>query len=181
MQLTIELEEKDYYKWYIYATSNNENHIKNRKRYVLKYSAIYLLIAIVFYFLNDIESTYIFLILSIGWYFIFPFFQKRNVKNHYKKCTKENYSNNLDKIVSYNINCDEIIYQKENYQSITKTKEVEKIVETEDAIYLILKNRNAFIIPFDKIQDKNQLINELKKELSSLNIKYEVNLANKWR
>ncbi|GMT50207.1 MAG: hypothetical protein IEMM0008_1746 [bacterium] len=103
---------------------------------------------------NNLKSILLGLIPSLIWFFIYPKFQWWYTKKNTLKVLNE--GDNTDS-VSLTLSPDKVIVKADSGEAMYKWSKINKIVETEDYIYLFITNIFAMIIPKRSFSDQSNL------------------------
>lgn len=140
--------------------------VKQHRRRAMNFSAVMAVIfALVIYYLDTMQTVYIWLILSMGWLIFVPTQHKRRyLKNMVKTYEGDKYKNIM---TSHELTADEsgLTDQIENGINHTTWSNIEHIEETEKHLFIFVDSTLAYAVPKDKIQpDEYRQFTEVLKE-----------------
>jgi hypothetical protein len=181
MRIEYSLDENDYLAHQLFIASKSERIRKKRRRNRLLFPLVYLVFGILFYFLGNIPLSVSLLIVTIVWFFLYPFWEKDHYVKHYTGFIKENYKENINRPVTIEFTGDTIMAKDSSSESKISTSEVQEIHEVSTTIYMRLKGGHSIILPKKKITDVDYLKIRLKQLAAHLNIKYDVDEKWEWK
>ncbi|MEO6305817.1 MAG: YcxB family protein [Bacteroidia bacterium] len=125
--------------------------------------------------------TILFSCAAIFWFFYYPYRERQRYIEHYKNFLNERYKNDLERVITLEINNDFILSKTEGNESKILTKEIEEINEIPTLILLKLKTGDSYVLPKSKIKEIDQLKLRLKELAVFLKIKYNHDENWKWK
>ena len=181
MTLTFTLDEKDYLTHQLFSASKSQHVINRRRRNKIIVPLIYLVFATLIFFSANYTVSFIFLVVALGWFFLYPYWESKRYFKHYQQFINENHKNRFNKSVTIEINRDFIIAKDDGSEGKVLTTEVAVIHEIPAAIYIKLKSGQSFILPKERIPDIINLKEYLKRLASDLKIEYCLNNNWEWK
>lgn len=155
MTINFYLTPDDFLIHQLYTASKSELVNKKRRRNRLSVPIIYLIFSLMLFFIGGLSALGgIFILVAILWYVLYPLYSKKRYINHYKKHIEEHYTNRINREVAFTIESD-MLYSRDGV-SETKidTQEINQLVELKDQYLVKLKTNQSFIIPKNKVEDK---------------------------
>lgn len=181
MNLSYSLDQNDFLQHQLFIASKTERIRSQRTRSWLVYSACFLMLSFMFRQSHNLPLAHYFMVCCIIFFIGYPFYQRRHYKNYYEKYISENYKNRFGKTANLSFTDDMIESSDITGESKTKLTEIENITETGAYFYPKLKTGGNIIIPKFKINNTDELRNELKNLCQRLDIKYVEDLNWKWK
>jgi len=178
MKIEYSLSRTDYIDFQLFAATKSESIKKNRKKARIRLPIIYLILGTILLTVSDKTFAFIFYLIGILWYLLYPVLTKRRYSKYYAKYVDENFKKRFDTPIRVKFS--------ENYETIEtvdfegeskfKTSEIEKIFEIKRFIYIKMNSGSHLIIPKYKIENIDKLKEELKLISESNNFKIESEL-----
>lgn len=178
MRIDYKIDENDFLTYQLYVASKSEKIKKNRKRTKLIIPVLYIALALWFMVQDSHSLAFIFFIIALFWFFLYPLWERRRYMNHYKRCIKEHYKDRIGKTASIEFDNELIIAKDSQIESKIVTRELEEIAEISTTIFIKLKGGQSLILPKEKINDIDSLTARLKELATYLHIEY--NIDDKW-
>ena len=124
---------------------------------------IYLILGTILLVLEDKLFAIIFYFIGVLWYLLYPIFSKKRYAKHYEKYVDENFKNRYDTLIKFKLSDNYELIETIDFEgeSKFKTSEIEKIFEIKRFIYIKMKSGSHFIIPKYKIENIDELRQEL--------------------
>jgi len=135
----------------------------------------------VFYQNHNTFLFYFFLAYALITLIFYPFYQRRQYKNHYKNFIADTYKNRFGKTA--NIMFTESALETNDITGGSKINlaQIENVTETENYFYLKMQTGGHLIIPKLKINNVNDVREELKTICAKLSIDFIADLNWKWK
>lgn len=170
------LNEDDFLEYQLFTVSKSERMQKKKRnsRVLLTVGASG--IAGYFYVNGNIGMTYYFAIIALLTSLFYPKYYKWRYRKHFLNFIRTNYANRFNEVSSIEISKNQIIAKDVSGEGRVGISEVEKVSETINHFFLLLKSGDSLIIP--KAQLPNE--SELKSEFRSRNICIENELEWEW-
>jgi hypothetical protein len=181
MTIEYKMDENDFLTHQLFAASKSDQIKKKRQRSKIIVPIIYLAFGLLLLFENKISVAVIFIIIGLLWFFIYPLWQRQRYISHYKKFIKENHKDELDKIVTLELNNDFVLAKDNGSENKVRTTEIKEINEISSIILIRLKGDQSFLLPKDKITNMDNVRTKLKELADYLKIKYEIDENWKWK
>jgi hypothetical protein len=181
MKLEYSLEKNDYVTFQLFAAAKSKRITKKRRNNKIILPLIYLGLAVVTYFVEDIGLSIIFLFIGLLWFLFYPAYEKKKYFRHYDKYIEENYKNRFGKVETLNFEEDYVLSKDYTGEGKLFLSEVEELNEIEKYYFLKFNSGVSLIIPKSKIDNLDQLSQYLKSLVSSLNIKHNIELTWEWK
>jgi hypothetical protein len=181
MTLNYTLTENDFLQHQLFVASKTGGIKQQRRSTWLIYSAALLLLSLMFYQSGNTLMTYYFLIFGIIFLCFFPFYQKWYYKNHYQKFITDTYKNRFGQTININFSDKCIETTDITGQSQINLGEIENTTETSNYFYLKMKSGGHLVIPKQKLDNVENVRQELKKFCSKLSIDFIDDLNWRWK
>jgi hypothetical protein len=134
-----------------------------------------------FYQSHSVLLTYYFLAFGIAFFFAFPLYQRQYYKNHYDRFIAENYKTRFGQTSAVAFGEEVIATSDITGETKINLTEVESTTETGNYFYLKLRAGGHLIIPKYKLNNVNEVREELKKICSRLMISFIEDLDWTWK
>lgn len=176
--IQVKLSQNDYLKFQLFVASQDDSIIKKRKKSRLSVSIVYACLAILLFLTTStLFIEFVFLIIAILWYLLYPKYSKYRYEKHYKNHIANHYQNRVDKTSEMQINGNVIFSKGLTGQSEVFINSVESIIEIDTHYFIKIETGESFIIPKALDQLNNDIygfINRLE-ELTKLQIIKKLN------
>lgn len=181
MTLRYSLDQNDFLQYQLFAASKSDSIKKKRIKTWLILSGFWLLFSFVFYVRHDTLLFYVLLAYAIAIFLFYPFYQRRHYKNHYSKFIADTYKNRFGKTL--NITFTELALETNDITGESKINliQIENVTETSGYFYLKMKTGGHLIIPKLKIDNVEDVREELKNLSAKLSIDFITDLNWKWK
>ena len=164
-----------------FSASQNVRIKKQRARGRLITPAIYFILGLLALFKSAFVFCLLFFAGALGWYFLYPLWDRRYYTRHYQTVVRENYQDGLNKISTIQLDSEFIIAKFENNESKIVIQEFSEINEISSHIFVKFKSGGRLILPKQKIQNISLVKDELIKIAANLNIQYNIDYAWMWK
>jgi hypothetical protein len=181
MQCEYNLDEKDFLIFQLYSASKSPMIRKKRLMNKIIVPIVYLLLGIPFVFLESYVTAYIFILVGVLWFFLFPMYEKRRYVSYYRKYIRENFKERFGRHISITFENDFIFSRDTGNEGRTSTSEIAGIAEIPELIMIKLKPGQSVLLPVKKISNATELREHLKSIASVLQVKYETDLKWRWK
>jgi uncharacterized membrane protein len=181
MTLSYTLTENDFLQHQLFIASKTDRIKQQRKKTWLIYSAALLLLSLIFYQSGNTVMTYYFLIISIVFFCFFPIYQKNYYKNHYQKFIADTYQKRFGQTANVSLNEDCIETSDITGQTKINLTEIENTTETSDYFYVKMRTGGHLIIPKQRLDNIENVRQELKNLCSKLSIEFLDDLNWRWK
>lgn len=181
MRIEYTLENNDFLQYQLYNASTPGIVKTRRNSTKVVVPLIYLLIGFYFFINSEYFSFIIFMIISIGWFFLYPVWERGYYIRFYTKFNIERYSDRFNKLASINFTEDKLIAKEGDVISEVPFTEVKEINEIGSQIFLKLRLGDSMIIAKDKISNLEELHLTLTNISKAYNIPYNKKLDWKWK
>ncbi len=178
MEIEYTLSRADYLEFQLFAATKSETVKKNKKKARIRVPIIYVILGTILLLLADKVFAIIFYLIGVLWYLLYPTLTKKKYSKYYAKYVDENFKNRFDTPINVRLS--------ENYKTIEttdfegeskfKTSEIERIFEIERFIYIKMNSGSHLIIPKYKIDNFEELREELKIISKSNNFEIDLEL-----
>ncbi|PIF30131.1 YcxB-like protein [Flavobacterium sp. 9] len=191
MRIEYTLEKIDFLRLHFYAAS--KSIILIRKRILSGISILSLILSILLLILGYLDSALVFIVSGIILYFFYPYIiKKRSFLYFTKKIEKKtntivakiiekridsNYKNTYGKLINLEFEPDYIVIVNYVGEKRLRIKEISEINEINDYIFIKFSDGTIFILPKERITNKNELNSVLTKIVSDLNVTHNVDLS----
>ncbi len=91
MLIEFEIDKNAYLTHLLFNASKSELIRKKRRKNVLVISLFYLVLGLFMFYDNKNLSAFLFIIVSVLWYFLYPLREKKRYIKHYTSIVKEKY------------------------------------------------------------------------------------------
>jgi len=181
MTLTYSLDQNDFLEHQLFTASKSDRIKKKRIKTWLILSGSWLLFSFVFYQSHNTLLFYLFLAYTLITLLFYPFYQRRQYKNYYKKFIADTYKNRFGKTA--NIKFTELALETNDITGESKINltQFENVTETANYFYLKMKTGGHLIIPKLKINNVDDVREELKSLCTKLSIDFITDLDWKWK
>ncbi|MFO7969843.1 MAG: YcxB family protein [Candidatus Izemoplasmatales bacterium] len=115
--------------------------------------------------LSLIISTWFYLVIAAGWFFIFPIVQKSKIKSAIRKSLLGDNSN-LTGETKVSFDNENLKVNYSGFEIEIKLANINKTVETENYLYLYYLENNAIIIPKYKMTEQLDNLKQLKQKIN---------------
>lgn len=172
MTLHYTLEENDFVTYQLYAASVSERIRKKRKRARIGVALFYLAGALFLSTLGAFVIGSVFLAVSLGWFFLYPIWERRRYVRHYTTYVKDYCMSRVGKEISMEIADDYLYVKSATVESRVHNSEIEQLAEIPTLFILQLKGGQAFLLPKHKMADREDISARLKSLADHLGIGY---------
>ncbi len=164
----------------LYIASFSKNIKRKRLLSWLIVPVIYLILGIIFYFIDKKGLLAVFSVIAVLWIIFYPLYLKILYKNHYKKHIKENYSKINDYNISLTLIDDFIQLKDESGESKIRISEIDRINEISTHYFIKFKLNSVLTLPKQTIPEEslNSLIKIL---IEKHHIQLNRDLKWKWK
>ena len=141
---------------------------------------IYMVTGLFLFNRNGPVASAIFFMLCLPLYFLYNTFEKRQYQRHFTKFINTYFKDNLGKPASIELaeNNFHVTDDEDNWHAY---EDIEEIMETNSMAIIQLKNGVAILLPKNKTENAESLINDLNRISESRNILYTKDLEWKWK
>jgi hypothetical protein len=181
MTLTYSLDQNDFLQYQLFTASKSDRIKKKRTKTWLILSGSWLLFSFVFYQRHDTLLFYLFLAYGLITLLFYPYYQRRQYKNHYAKFIADTYKNRFGK--TSNITFTETALETNDITGESKINlaQLENLTETANYFYLKMKTGGHIIIPRYKLNNVSEVQEKLKALCTKLSIDFITDLNWKWK
>lgn len=170
MKLNYPLYDYDFLNYQLYVASKSDRINKNLKKNWLILTVGFFLAALYFYSENHIPMVLYFGFVSILFGAFYPYYFRWKHKRHYKKHISENYKNRFGHNQLIDVGTDEIFCKDFSSEGKINISAIVGVDETTEYFFLNLTTGMSLIIPKDRLNNTDDLRNELiKRGLSVFN------------
>ncbi|WP_088656258.1 YcxB family protein [Geofilum rhodophaeum] len=181
MRIEYLLNKVDFLEYQLFAASNSEIIIKNRKNSRIRLPIVYFILGLLLFLFADLIFALVFIGLGVAWYILHPYFMKKRYQRHFANHVEENYHNRFGKVVSLDFEEEFIIVKDFLGESKLRIKEITEINETKSYIFIKLSSGESLIIPKNSISNLNELNRILTKIASDFDIIQNICLDWEWK
>ena len=180
MNMDYSLERTDFLVHQLFAASKSERVIKSRRNSRIRLPIFYFILGVILFILADLVYALIFIGIGLAWYVFHPYFMRRRYVRHFEKYIDENFQNRFGKTVS--ISFDDEFIQAFDYlgESKLRISEITEISEIREYIFLKFSSGETLIVPKDRVNNRNELNDEIAKITSDRRINHRIDLNWKW-
>jgi len=123
----------------------------------------------------------IFWLVSLGWYFIYPLYQRKHYVKHYKNWIRDTYKTGFDNLSIIQLSDEALTVKSEGVETKIPTSQFTEINEIKSYIFVQVINGGRWIVPTEKIENVELVKKDLKELSTKLNIPYNVDYNWKWK
>ncbi len=174
------LDQNDYLTFLYYSTSKSKKVQKRRALNKLVLMIIYVLTGMMIFSRNGPIASAAFFLLCVPMYFLYTIFEKKQYYRHFTRFINTHFTNRIGKQSTIELRNDgfHVIDEEDNWHAYA---DMEEINETNALIIVQLKNGVAIILPKNKIQDVDRLIELFSHQAAVNKIPYKKDLDWKWK
>ena len=181
MLLNYPLREEDFLTYQLYIASQSDRIRKRRIKDKLVLPIIYAVLGGIFLYMDDPILGFSFIAFGVLWFFIYPLWERKRYVQHYRDFINEHYKERLDKEAYLEIGDDFFITKDEASEGKVATTQIKEIVELPDLILVILYGGVSFLIPKNRLDTIDEVIEKLKHIANNLKIPYALKSSWQWR
>lgn len=156
------LEEQDYHTHLLFTVSKSSSAIKMRNRVRFLMTLSMMIFAFISYGNGSTGQAVYFIFLMLVSFFLMPIYTRWSYKKTYLKHVRKYYKERLSEPTNVEITSNHVMIKDSQGESFINFTDIEAINELKDYIFLKLKSGTSIIFPLDKINEKEELITELK-------------------
>jgi hypothetical protein len=181
MKIDYSLDKADFLEYQLYTASKSDTVRNTIRKSRFSVPIVYAILGLLLLTFKMIVLGLIFFGLALGWYYLFPLYNRGRYVRYLNKYLDEYNKNKFDKPVTLTFSDDYI--ESSDFMSVSKfkVKEIAEVNEIEDYIFIKLTTSESFIIPKNKISNLDNLNERLMKIVSDLGINHNIDLNWKWR
>ncbi|MDT3402698.1 YcxB family protein [Mucilaginibacter terrae] len=180
MHAIITFTKEDFLTNYLFVVSKSKAITRMRRRGVFVLSGWLLLMAIVFYFLEDLTWMWYCIAASCAAFILFPQLQKLVYKKQYKKFVLEKFGKLQDVPFDITLTADKFIYKNIFSDVSLNTSQIENISETADYFFVKFHSQDTITLP-KRSFDYNELNSLLTDIAQANNVSINRELEWKWK
>lgn len=180
MKIQYSLSEEDMITHQLYLASTSERIMKERIIAKVAVPIMYVLVAIWYYFDNQIGLSVTILMLIPLWYFLYPLWERKRYKSHYKSFIKEHFSTKVGRPSSLEFDNVVMILKDDGTETKILTTEIAEIVELPNIILIKLITGESLVISQNGAEHPG-VKQELKTLASALSIEYRDDRNWRWK
>lgn len=181
MKIDYSVGESDYLICHLYLASISERIKKQRLKGKVIFPLITLAVAVVNFILLHIPLAIYFLLISPLWYLLYPLWERRRYRKHYKRYVADTLKDRFGKMVYIEFTSDFFFAKDATSESKIANSEIEGIDEISSLIILRLKGGQSIPILQAQISDISSLKTTLQELANSLGIMYTEDLGWRWK
>jgi hypothetical protein len=181
MQCEYDLNENDFLVFQLYSASKSPIIRKKRIMNKVIVPVVYILLGIPFVFLESYLTAYLFILIGVLWFFLFPLYERQRYVKYYGKYIRENFKERFGRHISITFEKDFIYSRDTLNEGKTSTSEIAGITEIPQLILVKLKTGQSVILPVNKISNIIELRDCLRSMASTLQIKYDPDSQWRWK
>jgi hypothetical protein len=181
MTIEFSLDEKDMLAYQLYTASKSKRIQKKRQQVRIIPTLIYFILGLAELYSANYTRVFIFLIVAVLWYFIYPVWEKGYYKRHYEGFVHDKNKGKQKAIVTIQFDNDCIIAKDEGSETKILLREIEEVNEISPLIFIKLKSGPSFILPKNKIVNVDSLKIYLTELTKKLGLKYNTELEWEWK
>lgn len=174
------LDQDDYLTYLFYSTSKSKKVQKRRSLNKLILMIMYVVTGMYLHDRNGPIASAIFFLLCFPLYFLYNTFEKKQYLKHFKKFINHHFIDRIGKEASIELaeNNFHVVDDEDNWYAY---EDIESVTETNALIIIQLKSGVAILLPKNKIQNVDALIEKLSQMASLKNIVLNKEPAWKWK
>ncbi|UMY65369.1 MULTISPECIES: YcxB family protein [unclassified Flavobacterium] len=172
MTIHYTLEENDFITYQLYVASVSKRMQAKRSRSKVRVSLIYLAGGLWLAVLGVLVMGTVFMTAAVGWFFLYPIWERRHYLRHYTAYVKEHFAPRVGKEISLEITDDFMYTKTATSESKVHTSEIEQLTEIPTLFILQLKGGQAFLLPKYKMADREAVSARLKSLAGHLGVEY---------
>jgi len=181
IELKYALHKVDFLMLQLYIASKSERLKSRRKRAKMVTPVLYLILALIMYFLlHQLIIAIVMVVLAVAWVLFYPSREKKTYTNYYGQYIDEYYMSRYGEEMDLTID-EGYIRIKTNYsESKTILSHLDAIQEIPDYLFLKYKSGASLIIPRKKVADFDGIKDRLLRLTANLDVKHTADLNWKW-
>src|SRR5687767_10552255 len=174
------LDQNDYLSYLFFSTSRSKKVRKRRSLNKLILLIIYMVTGLYLFNRNGPVASAVFFLLCLPLYFLYNTFEKKQYLKHFRKFIDTHFKDLIGKPASIELaeNSFHVLDDEDNWYAY---EDIEEVMETTELIIIQLKSGTAVLLPKNKIENTEALVNQLSTISTSKNIPYSRNLEWKWK
>jgi hypothetical protein len=174
MKIEYTLEENDYLEFQMFSSATSPNQIRTRKKSKWLLMISFTVLAFINLTTGDKIGGIVFTLLAILAFFVYPYWQKRHHKRHFKNHINEVNKPSFGIKNTLDIDDNFILSKSNGIEGKIPCSEVKEIIELKEHFFIVLNMYQAFILPKSQIQLIEDFRAFLKDFSTKLNIDYSV-------
>ena len=163
MRLEFKIHENDFLAFQLFAASQSERIRKEKNKSWLILTIGSVVLAAYFLLNQNISMAVFFGLVGMTCGLFYPLYFRWRYKRHYKSYIKENYHKRFGQTEVLEINDDHLFMEDKTGEGKINLKEIEKVDETVDHFFMKISTGVSVIIPKDRVDNINELINQFEK------------------
>ncbi len=171
---------EDYLTHQLFSASQNKTVSRQRTRGLILWTSAFLILSVLFYIQKDIYLAAYFILFGIGFVLIYPMYSRWIYKRYFKRFVYRNFEKSNLENLWLKIGND-ITLSNGKEEGIIPISDIEIIFEISTHIFLKLKGGKNIIIPKQKIENKEELLEKISSLSQKYNIQYVKMLDWKWK
>ncbi len=172
MTIKYKVQEEDFLTHQLFVASQSEKIRKKRFRGKLFLSIVYLLFGFFQMYEGNSTMATVFFVLAIGWFFLYPLWEKGYYKKNYQKAVRAHYWEQFDKTTTLEITPHYLKASDEGAESKIEINELAIINEIPTLILIEVKSGQSLVVPKYNVQNLEAFKSELKQIASKNNLEY---------
>jgi hypothetical protein len=176
MTLNYSLTEQDFFEYQLHTYSHSK---QNRKKFYLSYVLV-VIVSSVFVAVSIQREDYRATVFTGIWFLLtlvgYPLYYRYQIKKHFKKHIKENYSKRIGNKIQIEFKEDHIYVQDQTGEGKTFYTAIEQVEETSNLFLPKLGPSQAFLIPKRSVEN----IEWFRDKFSEVGINILPRTENKW-
>ncbi len=170
----------DYLTHQLFSASQNKTVNQQRRRGLILWTSAFFILSMLFYIQNNTYLAIYFILFGLGFIFIYPLYSRWIYKRFYKRMVYRGFKeSNLENLWLKIGN--EITLSNGKEEGKIPVSNIEKIQEISTHVFLKLKEGKNIIIPKQKMENQQELLEKLSSLSKEYAIPYEKMLEWKWK
>lgn len=180
MKIHYSLTEDDMITHQLYIASTSEKIVKKRFIGKVVVPVMYLLVALWYYYSGQIGLSITILILIPLWYFLYPLWERKRYRSHYKSFIREHFSAKVGRPTILEFDNAVITLKDDGTETQISTGEIAVITELPDIILIKLITGESLVISQNGAEQPG-VKQKLKALASELRIEYRDDRNWRWK
>lgn len=168
--INLKLNKEDHVAYQLFIASQSERLIKKRKQARYRLPIVYMFLALLMFYNEQVLYGSLILTFSILWYYYYPMFERNKYLKYYSSFVDENFKSKFDIETILEFTKEEIRTLDDMGSSIIKNEQITQIDETLEHLFITLSPEVGIILPKNKIEN----IKELEEWIDQMTIKNQI-------